>query len=681
MTTKRVPTLAVRKTPLSARGEPMIWLTGLALVLCVSAIVVLLTVVVVQGARTFWPGPIERVTLRDGGMLLGVPVRDEAFDPGPAGRAALAGKIKAGEVGKDAADAEGNPIRRLFRTGNKDVGGEGFRWVEVSAIKSVEEPRDAVLVERSEWGVWIGVPAKVTEEETAAPAADGKAGAKAQKVLAEGPEATLAKLAELRPLAQGVQDQILLLARADVGELNREREEARLELRRAELRAEDGESVDLVAAKKDFDAKAAKVDGEFAKVQARIADLRKDEAKFRVYFTDVTGKTFAPRSQREPSEAMEVWQVVRVVRANALGTLDKLGVFASRWWEYLSANPREANSEGGIFPVIFGTVAMTLLLSVLVVPLGVIAALYLREYARQGVLTSLVRIAVNNLAGVPSIVYGLFGLGFFCYTLGAFIDSGATFTGAKLPMWAGVSWSWGMGVFALVMAVAAASFLQTRAAPIPGKAAEAKHGVYGWAALVAWLGVVSLIVYLVATMPLFKGFFRERLPTATFGTKGILWSALTLALLTLPVVIVATEEAISAVPRSLREGSYGCGASKWQTIQRIVLPQAAPGIMTGMILAMARGAGEVAPLMLVGAVKQAEELPIDGTWPYLHLERSFMHLGFHIYDLGFQSPDAEAARPLVWTTTLVLILIVATLNLVAVGIRAKLRKRFVTAKF
>src|SRR5207302_10337634 len=161
----------------------------------------------------------------------------------------------------------------------------------------------------------------------------------------------------------------------------------------------------------------------------------------------------------------------------------------------------------------------------------------------------------------------------------------------------------------------------------------------------------------------------------TYGTGGMLWASLTLALLTLPVVIVATEEALAAVPRSMREGSYACGASKWQTIWRIVLPRSMPGILTGMILAMARGAGEVAPLMLVGAVKASQELPVDRVFPYVHAERSFMHLGFHIYDVSSQSQDSEAARPMVYTTTLLLILIIVALNLAAVLVRARLRRR------
>ena len=213
---------------------------------------------------------------------------------------------------------------------------------------------------------------------------------------------------------------------------------------------------------------------------------------------------------------------------------------------------------------------------------------------------SAVRICVNNLAGVPSIVYGVFGLGFFAYMVGAGLD---------------------------------------------------------------------------------QLFFAERLPNPTFGTGGLLWSSLTLALLTVPVVIVATEEALSAVPQSMREGSLACGASKWQTIKYVVLPRAMPGIMTGIILAMARGAGEVAPLMLVGVVKIAPQLPIDHFFPYLHLERSFMHLGFHIYDLGFQSRNSEAAKPMVFVTTLLLISIVAVLNATAIVVRNRLRRKFSTGHF
>lgn len=292
---------------------------------------------------------------------------------------------------------------------------------------------------------------------------------------------------------------------------------------------------------------------------------------------------------------LAVSQIVRAYQPNRLGLAGRLLVFGSRIGEFIMADPRESNTEGGVFPAIFGTVLMTLIMTVAVVPFGVLAALYLREYAKQGALVSAVRIAVNNLAGVPSIVFGVFGLGFFVYTIGGTID---------------------------------------------------------------------------------QVFYPERLPNPTYGTGGILWASLTLALLTVPVVIVATEEALAAVPMGMREGSIACGASKFQTIWRIVLPSAAPGVMTGAILAMARGAGEVAPLMITGVVKLAPTLPLDGEFPFLHLDRRFMHLGFHIYDVGFQSPNVEAAKPMVYATALLLIVVVVLLNLTAIVVRNRLRRKY-----
>ncbi|RMH25167.1 MAG: ABC transporter permease subunit [Planctomycetota bacterium] len=255
-------------------------------------------------------------------------------------------------------------------------------------------------------------------------------------------------------------------------------------------------------------------------------------------------------------------------------------------------------------------------------------------------------------------------MGFFCYTLGAWVDNGPT-----NPWPLGL---WILGGAGTALLAVAAAVIGRLARPRPGRPTGARDRALSWATALVWLAALGLAVTLIAYSPFFGGFFPAR---TTFGTKGILWSALTLALLTLPVVVVATEEAISAVPGSLRQGSYGCGASKWQTVRRIILPSAMPGVMTGMILAIARGAGEVAPLMLVGAVKLAPELPFEPRFPYLHLERSFMHLGFHIYDVGFQSPDSEAARPVVWTTTFLLILIVVTLNLAAISLRARMRRR------
>jgi ABC-type phosphate transport system permease subunit len=320
---------------------------------------------------------------------------------------------------------------------------------------------------------------------------------------------------------------------------------------------------------------------------------------------------------------------------------------------------------------------LTLVMVIFVVPIGVIAALYLREYAKQGPLVAFVRISVNNLAGVPSIVYGVFGLGFFCYIVGRFIDRGPDVPMA-LARWSGLA----IATVALVgIAAGLTLFLNIFTK-------EKERGRAGQAltmlVFLAWLASAALVVFLVWTTPFFHGFFPARAAegTPTLGKSAMIWASLTLSLLTLPLVIVATEEALSAVPRSMREGSFACGASKWQTIRRIVLPRAMPGVMTGMILAIARGAGEVAPIMLVGAVKLAPELPISVHPSELFgLNRSFMHLGFHIFDLAFQSRNSLAALPMAYTTTFLLILIVVLLNLSAIFVRSRLRKAYAGGSF
>ncbi len=291
--------------------------------------------------------------------------------------------------------------------------------------------------------------------------------------------------------------------------------------------------------------------------------------------------------------------VVRTVRPNSMGTLAKAGVYVSRVWEFLAAQPRESNTAGGVFPAILGTVLMVLIMTLAVVPLGVVGALYLNEYAKQGPLVRLVRLAVSNLAGVPSIVFGMFGLAFFIHIVGSGIDS---------------------------------------------------------------------------------VFFADE-PGAVFGTGGLLWASLTLALLTVPVVIISTEEALRATPRAQREGALALGATKWQSIRTVILPASLPGILTGVILAIARGAGEVAPLMLTGVMKLAPSPLIDGTAPYLHADRKFMHLGFHIYDLAFQSPNIEASKPIVYATALLLLVLVVALNLTAILFRNHVRRRLMGGVF
>ncbi len=692
----------VRRTPLAARGEPMVWLTGACLCVCLLMIAGLLTAVVVQGAATFWQPRIHRFTLADGATTMGVPVREEPYTAIGQELADIEQMIARDTMPQGALDDEGRPMRRLYRVGNREAYGDPFRWVSLYNIQRLEKPAHATLLERREWGVWIGMPEAIVLQDALPAPAEGEAFEEAgtatvngapvrvtreiaptddgpvlreRKYIAEGPEAVLAVLDEYLDAADERWSRLYHLNEVVIGDINHDIEKERLRHREMELRHAEGRATDEALARslERRDERVAELNREYAKVRAEAAEIDAEDARWRLVITEPEQGRFAPIRQTEPDEFMRLSQVVRAVPANDLDFAGRLGVYFSRWGEFVGGQPREANAAGGVFPVIFCTVLLTVLLSIFVVPLGVIAALYLREYAKQGVVVSAVRIAVNNLAGVPSIVYGVFGLGFFCYTLGRYIDGGPS-----------VAWSngvWFMGMFGLLGLTVLAVIAGYVARPVPGQPPSRRMKAIAWAGGLMWIGAAGLLIALLARSPFFHGFNRASLPSPTFGTKGLLWASLTLALLTLPVVIVATEEAISAVPRSLREGSYGCGASKWQTIQRIVLPRAAPGIMTGMILAMARGAGEVAPLMLVGAVKLAPDLPFSGRFPFIHLEKSFMHLGFHIYDVGFQSPDSEASRPLAWTTTLLLIVIIAVLNLTAISLRARLRRRFVTGAF
>lgn len=409
------------------------------------------------------------------------------------------------------------------------------------------------------------------------------------------------------------------------------------------------------------------VDNQIAALQERINEIEERNNRFGLFATTAEGT----------AAELKLGDIVRAFPANQLDWMGRLNVYFSRWGEFLLADPREANSEGGVFPAIWGTIAMTMIMSLIVVPFGVLAALYLREYAKSGPIVSIIRISINNLAGVPSIVFGVFGYGFLILVVGAYIDGGPG--NANLPTMPKLWW-W---LTAAGLAIVAFSAFITTSYSLGSRKVltRMRTPTLGIASLLLWIVATVAFVALVAFTPNFSGFYQASLPNPTFGKGGLLWASLTLALLTLPVVIVATEEALAAVPNSLREGSYGCGASKWQTIRRIVLPHALPGIMTGMILAMARGAGEVAPLMLVGVLKLAPELPVDLSAPFVHLDRSFMHLGFHIFDLGFQSPNSEAAKPMVFTTTLLLITVIFTLNLFAIWLRARLRKRFQSGQF
>ena len=543
---------------LAAQGEPWVWLTAASLAVAIAMIVGLLSFIAWRGLATFWPVPLERVALADGRSLLG-----EVNDREPAIAAAPS--------------AAGHPARRLVRTGDFDATGNHYEWIDETAITATSRPEWATVVERLEAGRLHGIPKRLVRGDT---------------TVAEGPaDVWQAFLAE-HPAARDRAIRATRIDREDRGELQRRLRAARLAVVQARLSGGEG-GLQVAAAEAREQTIAAEIGRREQTLDEETAKLRGQNAGWAVEFETASGGVAAV-----PLDA-----IVRAWQPNRLSLGGSLGVYFSRWGEFLADDPREANSAGGVFPAIWGTVTMTLIMAIFVAPFGVLAALYLREYAGRGPVTTAVRVAINNLAGVPSIVYGAFGLGFFCYVLGASIDE-----------------------------------------------------VFFKASLVA-----------------------DGQPT--FGTGGLLWASLTLALLTLPVVIVATEEALSAVPNSMREGSYACGAGKWQTIRRIVLPRALPGIMTGLILAMARGAGEVAPLMLVGVKKLALELPVDGSFPYVHPEREFMHLAYLIYDVGFQSPNSQAARPMVFTITFLLVAIIALLNVAAIWIRSRLRRRFVAQQF
>jgi len=539
-----------------ARGEHLIWLTGSALGICLLMILGLLLVILTKGLGIFWPSRIEQLTLKDASVLAGEPVQRQAI-PNPGQPDNL------------------EKHRVQLKVGNRDLYGFDFKWVDESEIAKREEPAGLYLVERSEYGPLIGTPVRVVEGE---------------KEVAAGPEAVRPRLPELVAKAARDREAVKAIEKDEIGGVNYILERIRLDRRKLDYRLKQDPSRDQSPERQALDKREQEQKARYAELEEKLGKQMEGAASTRVTFRTVDG-------QEKELRALDIY---RVYPANELAWPGRARVYASRLWSFLADEPREANTEGGIFPAIFGTVMMVFLMSLAVVPLGVLAALYLREYAKQGPLVRTVRIAVNNLAGVPSIVFGVFGLGFFVYFVGGGID---------------------------------------------------------------------------------RIFFPEALPTPTYGTGGILWASMTLALLTVPVVIVAAEEALAAVPRSMREASLAMGATKFQTILRVVLPAAAPGILTGLILAMARAAGEVAPLMLTGVVKLAPELPLDGFFPFFHLDRKFMHLGFHIYDVGFQSPNVEAAKPMVYTTTVFLLIIVVLMNITAITVRNYLREKYKTSAF
>jgi len=539
-------------------GTPWIWMNAGAVSIAVIMTLGLLAIIAVRGLAHFWPADVI--------------VADYSM-PGAEMRVLAGEVVQAEEVPRARLAASGLPVnveggefmtRELLKVGNRDVYGADFSWVVGEWLSNQRTPADLMVLERREWGNFYGYLLNVKE---------------AGQLVAEGDGAW----AELQRRIDRVDDlhgEIARIEKVEIGRINHGMERLRLKARQLELH----DKLDA-AAQADLDAERAHWDAEYRVLEEKLVALQQAFNR-----DSITVRTADGREQE-----ITLGKVVRAFQPNAMSAPQKLMFYFAKLWEFVSDEPREANTEGGVFPAIFGTVLMTLIMAVIVTPFGVIAAVYLREYAKQGLLTQIIRIAVNNLAGVPSIVYGVFGLGFFVYVLGGSLD---------------------------------------------------------------------------------RLFYPEAAPAPVFGTPGLMWASLTLAILTLPVVIVATEEGLARIPRMIREGSLALGATKSETLWKVVLPMASPAMMTGLILAVARAAGEVAPLMLVGVVKLAPNLPLNGNYPYLHLDQKIMHLGFHIYDVGFQSPNVEAARPLVYATALLLVLVIATLNFSAIYIRNHLREKY-----
>ncbi len=538
-------------------GEPWIWSTAGAVAICLLLVGGLLALIAVRGLAHFWPADVVVASYQVPGEApmpaVGEMVRSEAVS---AARLAAAGL--------PVEDRQALYSRSLLKVGNRDLYGSDFRYVIDEWLVERSHPPELTVLERVEWGNFYGWIVAVKEAGT---------------MVADG-DAAWTEFRQRLARADGLREQILEIEKSDIAEINHGLERARLERRALALKGRDTERRLRRISQRESELRQG-----FAAIEERLVALQGQIGRDSITVRDMGGRELD----------IPLSKIVRGYRPNAMGLFGKLGHYGDKLWEFVSDDPREANTEGGIFPAIFGTVMMVMLMSVFVTPFGVVAALYLREYATQGLMTRTIRIAVNNLAGVPSIVYGVFGLGFFVYFMGGSIDA---------------------------------------------------------------------------------LFYPEALPSPTFGTGGLLWASLTLALLTLPVVIVATEEGLARIPRSLREASLALGATRAETLWRVVLPMSSPAMMTGLILAVARAAGEVAPLMLVGVVKLAPSLPLDGNAPFLHLDRKLMHLGFHIYDVGFQSPNVEAARPLVYATALLLVLVIIALNLFAVRVRNRLRERY-----
>ncbi len=539
-------------------GAPGVWMSAGAVSIAVIMTLGLLLLIGIRGLGYFWPADLIQARYQI---------------PGQEAHLLVGELVEAEQVSRARLKSAGFPVtdqgqefmtRDLIKVGNREVYGSDFSWVIGDWLTEHSYPKELVALERREWGNFYGYIVNLKE-----------GGA----VIAEG-QAAWPLLQERLQRVNQLATKLAKLEKQDISAINHGLERLRLQARKLELQGR----LDA-AAQADIDAERAALQARYHALEGELVGLHDAVNRDSVVMREIGGQ----------EKEISLGKLVKALQPNNMSVFAKLGTYCHNLWSFLSDDPREANTEGGIFPAIFGTVMMTMLMAIIVTPFGVLAAVYLREYAKQNTLTRIIRIAVNNLAGVPAIVYGVFGLGFFVYVLGGSLD---------------------------------------------------------------------------------RLFFPEALPAPTLGTPGLLWASLTLAILAVPVVIVATEEGLARIPRALREGSLALGATKSETLWKVVLPMASPAMMTGLILAVARAAGEVAPLMLVGVVKLAPALPLDGNYPYLHLDQKIMHLGFHIFDVGFQSPNVEAARPLVYATALLLVLVIALLNVSAVTLRNHLREKY-----
>ena len=538
-------------------GSPWVWLNGGAVTISMIMVFGLLFLILVRGFGTFWPHPVLKSTYT-------TPTGERVQVIGELRRSETLTAAAMRDAGVDIPEDQFLVVRHLVKMGNRDVTGRDFGYFIDDFMTPWEYPTEVAVLERREWGDFYGIPLRLLEE---------------GNVVATG-DALWPEFMRRVDRSTALFDEIRRIERRDIGAVNFGIERVRLDQRRAELR--DALTPELRA---ELEERRSSLESEYAILEQRLNELYAESARDSIVMRVADGQEVTIRL----ADIVKAWQ------PNDMSVPAKVWFYVKDFFDFIFGYPREANTEGGIFPAIFGTVTMVLVMSIIVTPFGILAAIYLREYAKQGALLRTIRISVYNLAGVPSIVFGVFGLGFFVYMLGGAID---------------------------------------------------------------------------------RTFYPEALPAPTFGTPGLFWASLTLALLTLPVVIVSTEEGLARIPSTIREGSLALGATKGETLWRVVVPLATPAMMTGLILAIARAAGEVAPLMLVGVVKLAPTLPIDGNFPFIHLERKIMHLGFHIYDVGFQSPHAEAAEQLVYATALILVLLIVVLNLTAITIRNHLREKY-----